>query len=140
MIKKFIFLVIFIILLCLNFIKAQNFYISLGSGFKDDTISLSINNRFIIHDKIVNSNPILGYSPDALIIYKNDSIKYLNDNKVVNTTPFSYNKKLRIILSINGMPYALYAYPKKGKYIVISKHLHYYNVYINQYKKSTNLE
>jgi hypothetical protein len=138
--KGTILLVSFIFLVYLNSLKAQKFYISLGSGFKDDTVSLNINNKLIFQDLVITSDPILGYSSDAMIIYKNDSVRCLNNNKVINIIPFSYDKKLKIILVINKRPYALYAYLKKGKYIVISKHLYYYNVYLNQFKKPIKLE
>ena len=54
--------------------------------------------------------------------------------------PFTYDDKLKVNIKINDRQYDLRADLKKGKYIVISKHWYYYNVYLNQYKKPVTFE
>jgi hypothetical protein len=139
--KKVIIIVIsFVLSGYVSCLKAQEFYILLGSGFKNDTITLTINNSTIIQNIIVRSDSIIGYSKDAEIVFKNQKITYLKNNKDVHTEAFEYNSDLKIIILINKMPYVFYADLKKGKYLVLNKHFYYYNVYLNQYKKPIAFE
>lgn len=111
------------------------FYIIFGSGFRSDTMSLFINDVKIASQIVLNSNPITGIGEGASIQFKNDSIMILDQKlNLIEIKPFQKTNRIRIIIHINDLPYELVADLKKGKYIVISKHWYFYNVYLNQYK------
>ncbi|MFI5156031.1 MAG: hypothetical protein ACHQEM_07580 [Chitinophagales bacterium] len=50
-----------------------------------------------------------------------------------------FEDKVIIEPIINNLPYSFTMYFKNGKYLMINKHLRYYNVYFNQYKKKPEL-
>lgn len=112
----------------------KNFYIIFGSGFKNDTLLITINNNVIIDKAVLQSDSILG-GTNASIQFLNDSLMFRKNSKILNKIPFKYENKLIIIFTINSHPYHLLADLKRGKYILISKHRYYYNVYLSQYKK-----
>lgn len=121
--------------------KPAEFYIIFGSGFKSDTISLFINDVKIASQIVLNSNPITGIGEGASIQFKNDYLMILDQKlNLLESKPFQKTDRVKIIIHINGLPYELVAVFKKGKYIVISKHWYYYNVYLNQYKKPVVFE
>lgn len=121
--------------------KSSDFYIIFGSGFRNDTVSLVMNEVPLITNVILKSDTIGDVSRDVSIHFKSDTLFVLDNTlKIVKRLPLRHNNTLRFILTINKMPYDLMADLKKGKYIVISKHWYYYNVYLNQFKKTVILE
>lgn len=121
--------------------KPTEFYIIFGSGFRSDTISLFINDVKITNQIVLNSDPITGIGEGASIQFKNDCLMIFDQKlNLIESKPFQKTNRLKIILHINDLPYELVADFKKGKYIVISKHWYYYNVYLNQYKKPVVFE
>lgn len=121
--------------------KSRDFYILFGSGFKNDTVSLEINGNRIMSKTILDSDTISGLGNQASIHSRNDTLLLLDSRlNVVNKIPFQYGNKLRFVLTINDRPYDLLADLKKGRFIIISKHKYYYNVYLNQYRKPVSFE
>jgi hypothetical protein len=119
----------------------KSFYIIFGSGFHQDTVSLVINEVKIAEDVVLLSDSITGIGRGASIQLKNDSLQLLDQElNLIVRRPFKFSKELRIIVTINDRSYELFADLRRGKYIVISKHWYYYNVYINQYKKPISFE
>lgn len=121
--------------------KTTEFYIIFGSGFSNDTVSVSINDVKIANQIVLNSDSITGIGEGASIQFKNDSLMILDQKlNLIESKPFQKTNRIKIIIQINDLPYELVADFKKGKYIVITKHWYYFNVYLNQYKKPVAFE
>ena len=118
----------------------SDFYIIFGSGFRNDTVSLTINDTRIFEKIVLQSDTITGVSNNVSVSLEEGNLMFLKDSKVSKKDPFKHDGKLQIVIIINDRPYVLMAELKKGKYIVISKHWYYYNVYLNQYKKPVSFE
>ncbi|WP_162428216.1 hypothetical protein [Pontibacter pudoricolor] len=119
----------------------DSFYIIFGSGFRHDTVSVAVNGIPIVDKAILLSDTISDISRDASIHSKEGKIVHLDkDLKEVKSIPFPHKRRLEIIITINGKPYHLLADLKRGRYITISKHWYYHNIYLNQYKKPITLE
>jgi len=113
-------------------------FIRLASGFKNDTVSLNLNGTSIFKNEILNSkeNGITGnyvrIIDDTIVYYNKDSILKLNLQE-------SNNDNVRIEVIIDNRPYSYVMYFNRGKYLFISKHSYYYNIYFNQFKKKPEL-
>lgn len=116
-------------------------YIRFGSGYHADTISLKLNTTHVLKNEIITTlEDNSGITGSYLSIYKY-SILYFKDGKLKFTVLLEshYDDKIVIEQSINNRPYSYTMYFKKGKYLFISKHWYFYNVYFDQYKKTPEL-
>lgn len=119
----------------------NSFYIIFGSGFRNDTVSVAVNGLPIVDKAILQSDTISDISRDASIQFKEGKLVHLDkDLQVIKSISFPYKRRLEINITINGDPYHLMVDLKRGKYISISKHWYYHNIYLNQYKKPITLE
>ena len=141
-IRNSIFILSCISLFSFNLRNDNNeFHLIFGSGFRNDTVSLEINGIRIMEDIILQSDTIIGACSTASVHLENGNLFLLNEElQVVKSLPFQYDRELRVIITINKRPYDLRADLKNGKYMVVSKHWYYYNVYLNQYKKPVSFE
>jgi len=118
----------------------KDFFIIFGAGFRNDTVSLELNDNRIMEKIILRSDTVTDISRAASIHLENGNLVLLDEGmKIVKSMPFKYDEKLKVIIKINERPYDK-SRSKKGKYIVISKHWYYYNIYLKQYKKPVSFE
>lgn len=116
--------------------KKELGYIYLGSGFDNDTVSLTINTLQVLTGEIVMSNKEHNDMTNIYVEMTNDSIFLFKGGTVVLRKPMRLNdKSVKIILTINNHPYSYTMHLNDGKYLFISKHTYYYNVYFDQFKK-----
>ena len=117
-----------------------DFNIGFGSGFKQNSVNLSINDRIIFKDRILNSDTVTGIAGNTFLVFEKDSLKLLNESlkteKMVGIKPERF---LNIIVEIDKKPYYLQADLIKGNNIFIDKHLFYYNVNLRQFKKKVKI-
>lgn len=123
-----------------------NFNIVFGSGFKNNSVDLSINDVKIISNITMSSDTVTGTVWNSYIIYENDSLRLLGQsnksnksNKIERQILMPSNRLLNFIIQIDGKPYYLQADLKKGNNIFIDKHLFYYNVNLRQFKKKAKI-
>ena len=116
--------------------KQHSIYIYLASGFDNDTISMEIENIKVLSNEIVNSKKDYNDLTNIYIEIKDDSI-FLNKNGLIVLKEIinEYSKFFKIIITINNHPYSYTMNLREGKFLFISKHNYFYNVYFNQFKK-----
>ena len=142
--KKVNIILILIIVTNSLFAFAENnrddLYIVFGSGYINDTISLSINDISVMEKIVLKSDSIGDVCYNGGVIMRDGVLNTISQDLNEKEILFQYSDKLKIIMTVNGRPYELVANLKKGKYIVISKHWYYYNVYLNQFKRPVSSE
>lgn len=117
-----------------------NFNIAFGSGFKQNSVNISINKSIIFKNRILNSDTITGIVGNTFLVFERDSLKLLNDSlKIENRVIIKPERLINIIIEIDKKPYYLQADLMKGNNIFIDKHLFYYNVNLRQFKKKVNI-
>lgn len=115
-------------------------YIYLASGYTNDTVSLKVDTVQVLKDAVVNSKEGYNDITDVYVKIANDSIIYYRGDSTVSKKSMRLgDKSLRILLTINNHPYSYTMHLKTGRYLFISKHQYYYNVYFNQFKKPVTL-
>jgi hypothetical protein len=120
--------------------KTEATYIYLASGYTNDTVSLVIDTSQVVKDEIVNSNKEHNDLTDVYIKMANDSIFCYKSSSIVSKNFMKGNdKSVKILLTINNHPYSYTMHLKQGRYLFISKHSYFYNVYFNQFKKPVSL-
>ena len=120
--------------------EKADIYIYLASGYNFDTVSLSINNTDILNNEVVSSNKGHNDISDIYIKLKADSVFVYKGPLLVSRNFMAVNSKiLRLLLYINNRPYSYSFNLKKGRFLFISKHSYFYNVYFNQFKKPVSL-
>jgi hypothetical protein len=120
--------------------EKADIYIYLASGYNFDTVSLSINNTDILNNEVVSSNKGHNDISDIYIKLKADSVFVYKGPLLVSRNFMAVNSKiLRLLLCINNRPYSYSFNLKKGRFLFISKHSYFYNVYFNQFKKPVSL-
>ncbi|MCC7402181.1 MAG: hypothetical protein IT214_11925 [Chitinophagaceae bacterium] len=121
-------------------VKKAETYIYLASGFTNDTVSLVIDTSQVLKDEIVSSNKEHNDITDVYIKLANDSIFCYKSGSIVSKNFMRGNdKSVKILLTINNRPYSYTMQLKQGRYLFISKHSYFYNVYFNQFKKPVSL-
>lgn len=121
-------------------VKKTETYIYLASGYTNDTVSLVINTSQVLKDEIVSSNKEHNDITDVYIKLANDSVFcYKKGSIVSNLFMKGDDKYVKIMLTINNHPYSYTMHLKQGRYLFISKHSYFYNVYFNQFKKPVSL-
>lgn len=117
---------------------ATNIY--LASGYTNDTVSLVIDMFQVLKDEVVSSNKEHNDITDVYIKLANDSIFYYKSGSIISKNFMKGDdKSVKILLTINNYPYSYTMHLKQGKYLLISKHSYFYNVYFNQFKKTVSL-
>ncbi len=115
-------------------------YIYLTSGYTNDTVSLMVDTVQVLKDAVVNSKKEYNDLTDIYVKIANDSIFYYRGDSTVSKKNMPLgDKSLKILLTINNHPYSYTMHLKTGRYLFISKHQYYYNVYFNQFKKPVTL-
>ncbi len=116
-------------------------FISFGSGYKSDTVSFYVNNHLVLNKEVLSSEEENNDNTNSYLRIRGDSLSYFEDRKLKFTILVKtiFEDKVIIAPIINNLPYSFTMYFKNGKYLMINKHLHYYNVYFNQYKKKPEL-
>lgn len=117
-----------------------NFNITFGSGFKQNSVDISINKSIIFKNRILNSDTITGIVDNTFLVFERDSLRLLNNSlKVENGVNIKPERLINIIIEIDKKPYYLQADLMKGNNIFIDKHLFYYNVNLRQFRKKVNI-
>ncbi len=122
--------------------KNTNFNLLFGSGFKNDNVSLEINDTLIVENQIMITDSIIGIVNSNNISYQ-QGILNVSDKKgnVLKKIPMIIDaKKIKFTIIINKNPYLFYSNLNKGTNMVFNKDKYYYNVYLNQNKKIIKLE
>lgn len=120
-------------------VKKTETYIYLASGYTNDTVSLMLGTSTVLKDEIVSSNKINDVT-DFYFRVKNDSVYCYRNGSIVSQHIMKWDgNSLTVLLTINNLPYSYTMHQKKGRYLFISKHLRFYNVYFNQFKKPVSL-
>ena len=121
-------------------VKKTETYIYLASGYTNDTVSLVINTSQVLKDEIVSSNKEHNDITDVYIKLANDSVFCYKKGSIVSKFFMKGDDKyVKIMLTINNHPYSYTMHLKQGRYLFISKHSYFYNVYFNQFKKPVSL-
>ena len=121
--------------------KLNDVFITFASGYKVDTVSLKVNNFAILQNEILSTKEDNNDITTSYLRVFRDSVYYFADGVLKSSFHLStsYSNKIIIEPTINNRPYSFTMYFKKGEYLLISKHLHYFNVYFNQYNKKPEL-
>lgn len=115
-------------------------YIYLASGYTNDTVSLVIDTSQVLKDEIVSSNKEHNDITDVYIKLANDSAFCYKRGSIVSKNFVKGDgKSVKILLTINNHPYSYTMHLEQGRYLFISKHSYFYNVYFNQFKKPVAL-
>ncbi|MFY7912921.1 MAG: hypothetical protein ACOVO2_25355 [Emticicia sp.] len=136
------FLILSIITMSCSVSKNTNFNLLFGSGFKNDNVSLEINDTLIVENQIMITDSIIGIVNSNNISYQ-QGILNVSDKKgnVLKKIPMIIDaKKIKFTIIINKNPYLFYSNLNKGTNMVFNKDKYYYNVYLNQNKKIIKLE
>ncbi|MGB3154477.1 MAG: hypothetical protein WBB06_07750, partial [Chitinophagaceae bacterium] len=88
----------------------------------------------------VNSKKEYNDLTDVYVKIGTDTIFYYRGDSAVSKKIMPLgDKPLKILLYINNHPYSYTMHLKTGRFLFISKHQYYYNVYFNQFKKPVTL-
>ena len=136
------FLILSLITMSCSVSKNTNFNLLFGSGFKNDNVSLEINDTLIVENQIMITDSIIGIVNSNNISYQ-QGILNISDKKgnILKKIPMIIDaKKLKFTIIINKNPYLFYPNLNKGTNMIFNKDKYYYNVYLNQNKKIIKLE
>ncbi len=133
-------LILLSLLTLFNLTRGQDFSIVLGSGYSADTLCLEVNGVPIMQNEVISSDASIGIVLGVSIWGREDGIievSFKNQNRQIAFEP---SQRLRIVVTINGLPYLFLASLSKGKYLLIDKHFQYYNVDLTQAKRPFRFE
>ena len=120
--------------------KKEATYIYLASGYTNDTVSLVVATFQVLKDEVVNTQKEHNDLTDIYVKLTKDSIICYKGSLIVSRSLMKRDdKSLKILLTINNHPYSYLMHLKQGRYLFITKHTYYYNVYFNQFKKLVTL-
>jgi hypothetical protein len=118
-----------------------DFTMFLGSGFKNDTVSLSIDNKDIFQNNILQSDSVLGVVGSVTITKKNNLVSVLNSkNETVHSLEYVNNNIIVVGLKINHKLHKLYISLNKGNNVMIDNQSFNKGVSIFQSKKKIILD
>ncbi len=140
-------ILLYISALLLSFVTLQsrdneknNAYIYLGSGYKNDTVSLVVDESQVLKDEVVSSKKERNDLTGIYLKITKDSIFWYKGNLTISEKFMKRDGiSVKVLLTINAHPYSYTMHLNQGRYLFISKHLYYYNVYFNQFKKQISL-
>jgi len=120
--------------------KKEATYIYLASGYTNDTVSLMVDTFQVLKDEVVNTQKEHNDLTDVYVKLTKDSIFCYKGSSIVSKSLMkSDDESVKILLTINNHPYSYTMHLKQRRYLFISKHSYYYNVYFNQFKKAVTL-
>ncbi|WP_374163613.1 hypothetical protein [Arcticibacter sp. MXS-1] len=120
---------------------ANDFIVLFGSGFKNDTVSLHIDNKQIFKDRILQSDTVSGIVRSVSIVKKNNRLSLLNSkNESMNVMDFNNSKEIIVVIEINHKPHKLAVSLNKGYIIMVNSQSFYNKVNISQNKKVIPLD
>ena len=127
---------------CITSKNKTDFNLLFGSGFRNDRVSLEINDILVFNNKIMNTDSVIGIVLDNGITFSQNKIKLIDK---IGESPkeilFDSNEsKLKFVIEINQKPYLFYPNLKEGQNLILQKDKYYYNMYLNQSKKVIKLE
>jgi hypothetical protein len=100
--------------------EKRAFDIQFGGDYKNDTVTLTLNNRKIVHDKIFRNEGWEAYVPNTEIIYECDTLRATIQSETFLITDFVFNKKLNIIYSVGKQKMDTTLSIKRGRFIDIN--------------------
>ncbi len=121
-----------------NSITKAEYQITLADGFEQDIVSIVLNADTVISNIEITSEFSTGLSGVRLEYDNEELVSFIRGKEI--RTSYTFSNILRIQIIINNLPYGFTVDLKDGKYIVISKHKYFFNVYCNQYKKKPYFE
>ena len=125
----------------INTMNDKQTFIRFASGFNSDTVSVKLNNTVLLSGEVLTSNRQQNDITSSLLKIKKDSIFYYKEGKLNMAKKLDtiYNDKVIVEFITDNRPYSFTMYFRNGRYLFISKHSYYYNVYFNQFIKKPEL-
>lgn len=126
---------------CLNsktFSDEKNFYLTLGSCFDNDTVSVIINDSVVLENTIPKSDFSTGIVLNIGISYENGQLVVRKEDQEKRISLYVGNN-LKISVLRNGKKSVFDLNLNKGKYLVVDA-CEAEGVEINQYKKPVSFE